>query len=442
VRLRDLVRISLRDIGRQPVRSALTVLALVISSSLFVTLMTLGLETRSAIVEQLAKDTTVNSIAVTSTRTTGGAYGGNVQLADEAGGRLDDAAVAALGRLAGVKSASPVVNVWQFAEFSVSGYDRRFVARTNAVDPAGSSIFSLQAGNRFSAGSSAPQVIMGHGYAEALGLGSDPAVLVGRTIDITTLNNYRGHGAAVPAPGASAAEQKAFVNGSTKLIAEIVGVTKPAGNDNLLFIPLSWAHRIASTQIVNADGRTVTEDAITRDGYTSIAVQTSDSTRVRPVTTAIEALGFGATSKQAQIDQINQLSTVMWIVLGSIAVISMVSAALGIVNTMLMTVSEQRYAIGVWRACGATRSVIASLFLLQTAVLGVVGGIAGTGVGMLVSGYVSDRIAQLLRDQGLSALTIGGASPTSLVAAVALTTLLAVLAGLYPAYRAARYIEV
>jgi putative ABC transport system permease protein len=86
--------------------------------------------------------------------------------------------------------------------------------------------------------------------------------------------------------------------------------------------------------------------------------------------------------------------------------------------------------------------VIASLFLLQTAVLGVVGGIAGTGVGMLVSGYVSDRIAQLLRDQGLSALTIGGASPTSLAAAVALTTLLAVLAGLYPAYRAARYIEV
>ena len=50
--------------------AALTVLALIISSSLFVTLMTLGLETRSAIVEQLAKDTTVNSIAVTSTRTT------------------------------------------------------------------------------------------------------------------------------------------------------------------------------------------------------------------------------------------------------------------------------------------------------------------------------------------------------------------------------------
>jgi ABC-type lipoprotein release transport system permease subunit len=68
--------------------------------------------------------------------------------------------------------------------------------------------------------------------------------------------------------------------------------------------------------------------------------------------------------------------------------------------------------------------------------------VLGTGVGMLVSGYVSDKIAHLLQDQGLSALTIGAASPASLLAAVALTTVLAVLAGLYPAHRAARHIEV
>ncbi len=441
MRLRDWLTISLRDIRRQPVRSALTILALVISSSLFVTLMTLGLETRSAIVEQLAEDTTVNSIAVSSTRT-GGTFGSNVQLADQAGGKLDDTTVAALQRLPGVKSATPVVNVWQFTEFSVGDHDRRFVARTSAVDPAGSSVFTLAAGSRFSAGGASTQVILGHGYAKALGLEADPAAVVGETVHITTQNNYRGHGAEVPGPGASAAERKAFVESPTRLTAEIVGVTGPGGNDNLLFIPLSWAHLIATAPTVTPDGRTVTEDAITRDGYTSILVQTASSTRVRPVTAAIEELGFGATSRQAQIDQIDQLSTVMWIVLGSIAVISMVSAALGIVNTMLMTVSEQRYAIGVWRACGATRSLISSLFLLQAAILGVIGGVAGTAAGMLVSGYVSDKIARLLQDQGLSALTIGAASPASLVAAVAVTTVLAVLAGLYPAYRAARNIEV
>jgi putative ABC transport system permease protein len=441
VRLRDWFTISLRDIRRQPVRSALTVLALVISSSLFVTLMTLGLETRSAIVEQLAEDTTVNSIAVSSTRTAG-SLGSNVQLADQAGGKLDDTTVAALRRLPGVRSATPVVNVWQFAEFSVGDHDRRFLARTSAVDPAGSSVFALAAGSRFSAGASAAQVILGHGYAQALGLASDPDALVGQTVRITTQNNYRGHGAAVSAPGASAAERKALVDGPTRLTAEIVGVTGPAGNDNLMFIPLGWAHLIATAQTVTPDGRTVTEDAITRDGYSSVLVQTASSTQVRPVTAAIEKLGFGATSKQAQIDQINQLSTVMWIVLGAIAVISMVSAALGIVNTMLMTVNEQRYAIGVWRACGATRSLISSLFLLQAAILGIIGGVVGTGVGMLVSGYVSGKIAHLLQDQGLSALTIGAASPASLVAAVALTTVLAVLAGLYPAHRAARHIEV
>jgi ABC-type antimicrobial peptide transport system permease subunit len=284
-------------------------------------------------------------------------------------------------------------------------------------------------------------VILGFGYARAMGLAADPAALVGRSIDVTTQLAYRGEGAELPPADATSAELRAFAKAPTRLHAQIVGVTQPAVNDNQLLVPLTWARDIASVRTTTATG-TNTVDAIAKNGYTSILVQTGSSASVRTVAKAIDRMGYGTTSKQAQIDQINQLSTVMWIVLGSISLISMISAALGIVNTMLMTVSEQRYAIAVWRACGATRSVISGLFLLQAGILGAVGGVSGTAVGVWVSGRVNGKIEHLLQSQGLTSLTIDPASGVSLVAAVVLTTLLAIVAGLYPAYRAARRIEV
>jgi putative ABC transport system permease protein len=107
-----------------------------------------------------------------------------------------------------------------------------------------------------------------------------------------------------------------------------------------------------------------------------------------------------------------------------------------------MTVSEQRYAIGVWRVCGATRSLITRLFLIQAAVLGLVGGALGTAIGLTVSWYVNNKIAVLLREQGLAAMTIEPPTTTFIVSAIGLTTLLAVLAGVHPARRAARQIQV
>ncbi|MET1005316.1 MAG: ABC transporter permease, partial [Propionibacteriaceae bacterium] len=400
MRLSDYVGTVLRDIRRQPVRSLLTVAALILSSSLFVSLVALGLGTRTAITEQLGRDTTANSVIVSSSKAAdGGLFGNNVQLASAGSVKLDENSVETLGALPGVRTASPRMAVYQFKEFSVEGYQQTFVAKTTATDATGSKLLGLRAGKHFTADVK-PQVILGSGYVEALGAELKPSSLVGKTVQIQTVSNYRGKGAEIPEVTATREEQLAFAKRGTSLEARVVGITDSASSDSVMYIPMGWAHDIFSVQARTTTGITTT-DVIDKIGFSNIVVQASSSSAVRPVTAQIEAMGYGISSRQQQIDQVNQLSIVMWIVLGSIAVISMISAALGIVNTMLMTVSEQRYAIGVWRACGATKSLITRLFLLQATVLGVVGGLVGTVIGRQVSAYVNNKIAGLLKDQGL-----------------------------------------
>lgn len=103
-----------------------------------------------------------------------------------------------------------------------------------------------------------------------------------------------------------------------------------------------------------------------------------------------------------------------------------------------MTVSEQRYIIGVWRAVGARRKTIVRMFLVQAAMLGFIGGILGVGLAYVITHYVNEYAATLLRAQGLVVSEIAALSPSLGLMAVLLTTIFAMIAGFYPAKRAAR----
>lgn len=443
MRTLDYLAISLKDLKRQPVRTFLTLMALVISSSLFLALTSLGFETRNALIKQLGSDETVSTIIVSSSKSLGsGFFDSNVQVANEQTSKLDDTTLQTLSGLPHVRSATPLMTVWEFRSFNVDGSEKKFVAKTQAIDPLHSSgLVSVAAGSNFTAGSAEPQVIVGNAYLKAIGKSSNPKDIVGKQITITTQNGYRGEGANIPSFSASKAEQEAFANSPTTLSATIVGVTKPSVSDNIIYIPLEWARKIQSPQ--RWSGREIVrDDLIAKNGYSSILIQADKSGSVKSLSTQIESMGYGVSSRQKQIDQINQLSLVMWFILGSMALISLVSAALGIVNTMLMTVSEQRSAIGVWRACGATRSHIVKMFLYQSAILGIVGGAIGTAIGYFASNYVNQKIAIILKSQGLESIAIQSASWRLLIGTVILTALLAIIAGIYPAFRAAKRIEV
>ncbi|MCS7274269.1 MAG: ABC transporter permease [Candidatus Bipolaricaulota bacterium] len=138
-------------------------------------------------------------------------------------------------------------------------------------------------------------------------------------------------------------------------------------------------------------------------------------------------------SKQLSELVSNALALMRW-VLGAIAGISLLVGGIGLANTMLMAVLERTHEIGVLRAIGAQRRHILELFLIESGILGLLGG----GVGVVVGGALAQSVA-LVAGAALGAATFSAALDLPLVVgALLLATLLGMIAGLWPAWQAAR----
>jgi putative ABC transport system permease protein len=115
------------------------------------------------------------------------------------------------------------------------------------------------------------------------------------------------------------------------------------------------------------------------------------------------------------------------VLLGGVAGISLLVGGIGVMNIMLVSVTERIREIGLRKALGATPRVIRRQFLVEASVLGSVGGILGAGLGLLGAAilphFISDKI------------TI---SPVATVGAIVIAIGIGIAFGVYPASRAAR----
>jgi putative ABC transport system permease protein len=432
----EYIGIAAKDIKRQIVRSLLTIVALLISTTILVLMMAISIGGQQAVVSQFGSDDSLTSIAVTPNQSSS-AFSpfGSVQEVNNATTKLDDAAVAQLAATPHVMLATPRAAIWEFDQLSIEGSTKAFVAQAEGA--ASDAHVELSAGMFFGSNDDTGKVVLGYGYAKELGNAGDPQSLVGKTVTITTQKGYRGVGAGIPAISATAAQNDAFNHSVTTLQATIVGVTSSGPDQNKLLIPLGWAHQIRTARYATPRGEK-TVDQLANNGYTTIQVRADAVDNVKSVSDTIAKEGYGQISTLSQIERLQQFTTLMWAILGSVALVAVIAAALGVVNTMLMTVSEQSHTIGVWRANGARKGFIIKLFLVEAGMLGFIGGVIGVGIGALASQFVNEYTMTLLKAQDITLTDIALLPPWLPGAAVAVTTLFGILAGLYPAWRAAR----
>ncbi len=136
---------------------------------------------------------------------------------------------------------------------------------------------------------------------------------------------------------------------------------------------------------------------------------------------------------QTQDDQVaTQTGTtqVLTILLGAIAGISLVVGGIGIMNIMIVSVTERTREIGIRKAVGAKRMDILTQFLVESLVVSVLGGIIGIVIGVGASQLIN---GQKLNNQALQTLV----STSSIMLAVGVSLTIGLLFGVYPAYRAA-----
>jgi putative ABC transport system permease protein len=132
-------------------------------------------------------------------------------------------------------------------------------------------------------------------------------------------------------------------------------------------------------------------------------------------------------------DSIGQITSTINAFLAGIAGISLLVGGVGVMNTMYTSVLERTKEIGVMKAVGAKNSHVLSIFLIESGLMGLVGGIVGTILGLLTNVAATKLISTLA---GLELVIV--ISPVVIIATLVGSFALGALAGLWPARRASK----
>ncbi|MCT4585638.1 MAG: ABC transporter permease [Peptostreptococcaceae bacterium] len=122
-----------------------------------------------------------------------------------------------------------------------------------------------------------------------------------------------------------------------------------------------------------------------QDKYETINVKVDDMENVLEVQETIEKLGLSAYSEMDYIKRMKEQAESMQKLLGGIGAVSLLVAAIGITNTMVMSIYERTTEIGVMKVIGARITDIKKLFLIESAMIGFLGGLLGLFLSYLVS---------------------------------------------------------
>jgi putative ABC transport system permease protein len=210
-------------------------------------------------------------------------------------------------------------------------------------------------------------------------------------------------------------------------VLESSGATGGANNDDTAVVPSNTA----AQRLFGAAART-TLNAVyveaTSSSTLSAAYQEAQSELLAMHhLSAVGTADFTITSQESLLTAATQVDRTLTILLGGIAAISLLVGGIGVMNIMLVSVTERIREIGLRKALGARPSVIRRQFLIEASVLGLAGGVLGVILGLVgtvvLPHFISSPVAL---------------SPTASVIAIAVAVGIGVAFGVYPASRAAR----
>lgn len=172
--------------------------------------------------------------------------------------------------------------------------------------------------------------------------------------------------------------------------------------------------------------------------YTEAVVYVDDIDNVKEVRAAIADMGFEAQSSMDWIEQSQQRSNLIQAILGGIGSISLVVAAIGIANTMMMSIYERTKEIGIMKVLGCDMRKIRDMFLIESGFIGFIGGTIGMILSYLIAFIINHTdIASILtyQDQISNITRIPfWMFPLAVLFAISIS----MLAGLFPSLRAMR----
>jgi putative ABC transport system permease protein len=211
----------------------------------------------------------------------------------------------------------------------------------------------------------------------------------------------------------------------------VSGVTE-SGND-AFFVNNSEALSI----LVDLGGFENEEQYLEKVGYDQLLVTTKEGETSDVEKYITEELGLSVISTETLLGFLDTLTSGLTIALIIFGAVSAVVASIGIVNTMIMSIYEQTKEIGIIKAMGASNIQVLIIFLIQSAIIGFIGGVLGLSITYLLMRIADPYVVELLTEEGFS--TLNNFFNFQVINALYITLgsiLVGVIAGLYPAWKA------
>ena len=420
MRTPDLIKTAISNTFRSKLRTTLTVLAIFVGAFTLTLTNAVGAGVSQYVDAQVGSLGSPDVFIVTQASQNAGADDGPVEY-DPNGSALvssnqgppgtttqalTDADLTMIGDVAGIVSVDPVRSVQPDYIANGSGTQYQFsINATSAVTTA-----DLTAGAQLDGSSSDAELVLPDTFVTPLGFDSaNDAVGASVTIGITDILG-----------------EKHTVD------ATVVGVSLES-----LLAAGAGANDALIAELADAQSGGI-DTAVTSYG---VAIAHFDDTLSTEQITALQddlaAEGYSASTIADQLGAVQTVINAIVGVLNAFAVIALIAAAFGIINTLLMSVQERTREIGLMKAMGMSGGKVYTLFSLEAIVIGFLGSAIGAGVAIGFGSILSNVLANGLLS-GLPGLNILLFEPVSVAFVIALVMLIAFLSGTLPAQRAAK----
>jgi putative ABC transport system permease protein len=438
MKLRDMTELAVRNLREAILRNSLTTLGVAVGVASLVAMLSLGVGLQQLASSRLNKSGLFDSIFVTAKTNLRGPGAGPpaTRAASPKARPLDADARAELTKLPDVIEVYPQIRFFTEVRFDGKPFATVVAGMPESSRQSGS--FDGMQGSFFSS-ANADEAILQIEFAKELNPQSKD--LIGKDLVL----RYAERQSLASESGGTAQNSGGFSVVPKEKHLHIIGIveTEPASGfggfgSGRLLIPLPVAETLRAAQV--NDLRDVLRGSSPSDkpAYASLSVRVKSPSLVDATEKKIKDLGFSAFSLLDASKSLRIFFSVFDLLLGIFGSLALAVATLGIVNTLVMAILERRREIGVLKALGAADSDVKQLFFVEAGVMGLAGGVLGVLLGWLIGQALTFATNVYLKRQDLPGVQISSVPLWLIAGAIGFAVLVSLIAGLYPASRAAK----